>query len=171
MSFNLSISYSLILTIGVAIMIFSNSNANAQQQNETDFVLDIDKSGKVNEFFIKGPEICKSENCKYEIADSSTLLTNAPEYDIYYSIDFRILDEANKDLTPKKRELIEQWRIGGYCNTHDIIEKPNGQERYLCSDLVQLVHNNFEQYWYYQSNGTYFIPEDKFILNGTFNGR
>ena len=75
-----------------------------------------------------------------------------------------------KDLTPKKRELVEQWRICGYFNTYDIIEKPNGQERYLCNDLVQLVHNGFEQYWYYQSNGTYYIPEEKFILNGTFNG-
>jgi len=158
-----------ILAIGITILI---SNVIAQQEplKKSDFTLDIDKSGKVNEFFVKGENICKSEICKYEIADSSTLLTNGPEYDIYYSIDFRIIDEANKDLTPKKRELVEQWRIGGYCNTYDIIEKPNGQERYLCNDSVQLVHNGFEQYWYYQSNGTYYIPEEKFILNGTFNG-
>ena len=162
----------IILAIGITIIFISNVDVNAQQdhQQKKDFVLDIDKSGKVNEFFIKGQDICKSGNCKYEIADSSTLLTDGPNYDIYYSIDFRILDEVNKDLTPKKRELIEQWRIGGYCNTYDIIEKPNGQERYLCDDSVQLVHTGFEQYWYYQSNGTYYIPEEKFIINGTFNG-
>ena len=98
-------------------------------------------------------------------------MTDAPNYNIYFNVDFRLFDEANKDLTPKKREFVEQWRIASYCIPDDIIEKPNGQERYLCiNDTIELeqLHSG-KSYWLYEANGTYFIPEDKFIITGTLS--
>jgi hypothetical protein len=144
---------------------------NKSLYKNNDFVLDIEKSGKANEFFVKGENICKSENCKYEINEAQTFVTDAPDYNVYFNVDFRIFDEANKDLTPKKREFVEQWRISSYCIPSDIIEKLNGLERYLCNkDTIELEHlNSGKSYWLYEVNSTYFIPEDKLITHGTLS--
>ena len=160
-----------LLLIGV---IFSLSNIKAEPEKQ--FILKLENvltNPQVTEFkFSQGNEICKSGKCDFKIEQVVFLPPTDDNYIASYSLDFRVVDDiTNKNLSKIKKDFVEKFYSSSYCNTDDIVKNEKGNEVYKCSDSsVQMLREQGDQRWLYNSTGIYDPVEKTFTIKGDFKG-
>jgi hypothetical protein len=185
-------SIAISLTIGLVSLAYGqtvNNKTVNEVRAESDFYLE----AKVNEsphvkgahdlsitkFLIQGnsesyKDICPSLQCKIDYKDKYTFFSppDIPQSNLIWSnADFRLQDSiTHGDLGPKKKELVEQYRVDIFCNVDDIVEK-NGQELYYChnANLNSYISNKFgSDSWVFDNTGIYDAKNKTFKISGNF---
>ena len=115
--------------------------------------------------------VCQSTNCIVEIPDSTSVWFSAPtgtESHITFNGDFFVRDEANKDLTPKKKDLVETWHIYEQTYVTDILENTENNQTIYYFDGTLSFKNNFNSLENeYNMKGFYQLPQRILQINGT----
>ena len=115
--------------------------------------------------------VCQSTQCIIEIPSSDSVWFAAPtgtEKYITFNGDFFIRDEANKDLTPKKKDLVETWRIYASNYVSDIVENVNSSKTIYYFDGTLFFDKHFKKLEEeYKMKGFYKLPERILQINGT----
>jgi hypothetical protein len=182
--------YSFIFGLAIILIIFSLSNIfYITALAEDSFVLNATGipytySGEGEDSYLTNMDLkfssstslCRSSTCIAEIPDSSSVRFSAPtgtESLIHFNGDFFIRDEANKDLTPKKKDLVETWNIDAFNiyespSVTDIVENMENNQTVYYFDGILTFKNNFKNLEYeYDMKGFYQLPERIVQINGT----
>lgn len=175
--------YSLIVAV-VASIISTNSVYGQPNNNNSDNlileIIDVSKDPKVTQIQISGENktICKSGNCQVELEKDKQIMISLPTPDIPHisiTMDLKIHDYVtHKDLSETKKAFLEQRVLGVSCGITDIKDTDPNNLVYECnSDYVTLwaQMKMEDQYFYVITNAQYLEGEDKFIVNGEFNGK
>jgi hypothetical protein len=115
--------------------------------------------------------ICNSSICTVEIPSSNSVWFSAPtgtESHITFYGDFFVRDEGNKDLTPKKKDLVETWHVYEQTDVTNIIENIENNQTIYYFDGTLSFNNNFNNIENeYDMEGFYQLPERILQINGT----
>ena len=175
--------YSFILGL-IILVVFSISNVSSIfALTEDSFVLNAtgipytalgEEVSQITEMELKfssSNSVCQSTTCMGEIPDGSYLILSTPtgtESQISFYGDFFIRDEANKDLTPKKKDLVETWSISEAPSVTDIVENIENNQTVYYFDGTLSFKNNFNSLENeYNMKGSYQLPERILQINGT----
>ena len=115
--------------------------------------------------FSKPNEICKSTSCIVEIPKEGSISAffSAPtgtENHVTFYVDFFVRDPANKDLTPKKKDLVETYNIYHQTTVTDIQENIENDQVIYYFDGTMSIDNDFQKSSKeYTIKGIYKLPE------------
>ena len=173
-------SVAITMTVGLVLMQYAHGQsdfeleANVNPDGAADMTITT-PALTITKFEIQGKEICPSLQCKIDYKDKYTLFRppDIPESTLVSTmVDFRLQDDiTHADLGPKKKELVEEYRMDLTCDVYDIVET-NGQELYYCHNapfLNSYIHNKFEDRTFNLNiNGTYNAKNETIKVSGNF---
>ena len=176
--------YSFIFGLVIILVVFSISNVSSIFSLTEDSI-ELNATGipytslgegedsyitKMDLKFSNPNSVCQSTKCIVEIPNDNVWFSapTGTENHITFSGDLFIRDEANNDLTPKKKDLVETWNIYDQNYVSDIVENVSSNEIIYYFDGTLSFNNDFKKLEEeYKMKGFYKLPERILQINGT----
>ena len=137
----------------------------SNEEKEDSYLLDMDLK------FSNPNNVCQSTKCLIEIPESNSVWFSAPtgtENHVTIYGKFFIRDDANNNLTPLKRDLVETWNVYGQNYVSDIDENIDNNEIIYYFNGTLSFNNDFKKLEEeYEMKGFYKLPERILQINGT----